>query len=762
MKLSVGLAVFPEDGLEPIKLIKRADELLYKAKSHINDLYELVYVNGRIGNALELIREQGMPDPNAEPDRAFIYARAQALYGDLTQALKVYSSIPPSPDCDAERLWGLASINIQMGHLDQAKRLLKESVAKNPPGWLLPHISHTRFSMSLEEGDFAVAYQILEEGIAACEQEQQFVMRWVFEGNKGVLQSQQGFHEEALLSFERAIKHLKARGSIFFTGHFLTNQAGVIALLGDIPAAIRCLTLAEKFVLESGSILGLIFLKLTQGYLWHQQGRLDNADQYYDESSQLLREYSFPIYEVILGIYRADLWFNQGKISRALDMVRKNLRFIQEKNLAFNEDTYLSQEGIFLVRSGAVRQGLEVLSRAAEMAEVRKTLSLRAEIALYQAFGHEELKQREQALERMKKCLAAVEAIQFPQAILSERDVLIPLLLKLVDFLPDTEILSSIIVQLRHPILVKRLTGSSPARKVFFLRTLKVHDAYHYRKQLSRLRNDPDKVVRHTTRLILQSWYQHTNYRVYTLGSFRVFFEGELLKDKSWLLHGVKRLFLFFLTFPDKWYETDAILEVLYSKSDPKRKQRILYSRLHDLRHVLESFHLSDMDYIFFRSRRGAYGFFPQERFWVDAIDFEGKIKQAHEFRLTNNFKEARETYREALALYGGDYLEEFPYEDWLFQKRRYLCELYFRAVMNYASLECDLGNTSEARRVLEDALFKDLSRTDCMILLIQILARMKLTHEAKEWGDRYRQHMKKELNEEPAPEVMALLNQLR
>ncbi len=132
------------------------------------------------------------------------------------------------------------------------------------------------------------------------------------------------------------------------------------------------------------------------------------------------------------------------------------------------------------------------------------------------------------------------------------------------------------------------------------------------------------------------------------------------------------------------------------------------------------------------------------------------------DLHLQRRFKEARKAYREALNLYLGDYLEEFPYEDGLNPRRDSLREAYFRGVLRYAGLEKDSGNLPEARRVLEDALFRDLSRSGCAALLIRVLALMKLTREAREWGQRHIQYLREELKEKPAPEVVDAMKQLK
>jgi hypothetical protein len=62
----------------------------------------------------------------------------------------------------------------------------------------------------------------------------------------------------------------------------------------------------------------------------------------------------------------------------------------------------------------------------------------------------------------------------------------------------------------------------------------------------------------------------------------------------------------------------------------------------------------------------------------------------------------------------------------------------------------------------LEEALFRDLSRSGLVEPLIEVLSRMGLREEAKAWGERHVGYLKKELKEKPAPEVKEALARLK
>jgi len=128
----------------------------------------------------------------------------------------------------------------------------------------------------------------------------------------------------------------------------------------------------------------------------------------------------------------------------------------------------------------------------------------------------------------------------------------------------------------------------------------------------------------------------------------------------------------------------------------------------------------------FCRASPGGYGFFPQERVRVDADEFAKQVKLAESSRLS--------------------------------QKRSHLHDLYFRSAARYAAMERKSGNPGEARRVLEDALFRDPGNTEYLRLMLAVLQQMKLRTEAREWTVRHAEFMKKELPADVDPEVSAII----
>jgi tetratricopeptide (TPR) repeat protein len=725
----------------------------------VDELYYLLFEKGRVGKVLEALRNQGLPISSTDHHRALLYGHALCLYGDFQQALKVFSAIPPNTAYKAERLWGLANAQLRLGNLKKVEPLLNDALQQSPPSWLAPRIYNTYVNLYIYEGRFERALTAIGKGVEEALAGAQLTDQLILEGNRGIIEIDQGNLEAAASSLQRSVNQLLIRDCVLSGATFLINLSGVLEALGGRPEAIKCLDQAEKFIQESGSKGKMIFLKQTQGELLEREGFLAKAEQAFQEALTLLRELPDPKLEVQVTCDLAHLCFEKGDTGSALSLIRKAHDQVRIRGYHSLEDLCLGYEGKFLLHSGATREGIALLSAACRRAEALGKREIYSYIALYLALGYRDLKQSRKADGWLRKSLRVAEQCHMLSALQVEKEVLTSLLVEFGEGLPPGDFLGRLVVQLRHPALLKLLLRNTPDWKILFLRSLKVYDARRFQPELAKLKNDPDKEVRRTARLSLSGWNQHAAYRAYAFGTLRVFLEGELLSDKDWIRPSVKRLFLFLLTRPEEWHPTETLLEALWTKPHPEKTPNVLRYLFSSLRKALEPWSRLAGNYVFFQSQRGAYGFFPGDRFWIDAREFEEKIKLAEKIRLQRNYKDAHKTYREALDLYLGNYLEEFPYEDWLRQKRDYLREQYFRGVLGYVNLEKDSGNLPETRRVLEEALFKDLSRSGCAALLIRTLVQMKLTHEAKEWGQRHISYLKKKLKEKPAPEVVEALN---
>lgn len=725
----------------------------------MNELYQLLFEKGRVGRVLELIKRDGTPDPAAEPARALPYAHALNLYGDYGRALKVLSEIPPHRATDAERFWGQCGYHIRIGALHHAKRLLDRAFAADPPEWLLPHLYGHLANYYNQLGRFDDATKANEMGIAAAELAGSMVQLLVLTGNQSIIRAVRGQPGEALTILERTVKQLLERDSALAAAHFLIVQHELYGELGMTAHARRCLQHAETLVERTGSVGRMIFLKLEMGAQHGRDGDMSRELGAYRDALALLHGLPDPLLEGQINCNISQVHFRKGDFSDALALVERQLAAARARGLKPQILVCLGLQGRYLIGAGSLTAGIAALEEALGLAERLGIRHFEVVLALHLALGWLRRGDRPRALSWLERSLGAARRDNLSSSLLGERPDLDTLLADLAGQLRFDPFLSRIALSLGHPALLKRLFRYDPPDgKLLFLRSLKVHDAPAFHHRALRLARDPDPAVRHAARAVIAGWNDHSAYRISALGSLRIFREDRLFPDDIWVRAGVRRLFLFLLANPGRWLSHDLILESLWRNPDPAGARRVLANRLSELRRIIEPWHVAGRPYALVRSRTGACGLFGEGRIWIDAEEFAGLARKAEDARLRRSFREARLAYRQALDLYAGDYLEEFPYEDWLAPKRTALSGLYFRSTARYAALERDSGNPSEARRVLEEALYRDLGCGECARLLVDVLLRLGLRTQARDWVARHAEHVRRTVGTGPDPEIERLV----
>jgi LuxR family maltose regulon positive regulatory protein len=120
-----------------------------------------------------------------------------------------------------------------------------------------------------------------------------------------------------------------------------------------------------------------------------------------------------------------------------------------------------------------------------------------------------------------------------------------------------------------------------------------------------------------------------------------------------------------------------------------------------------------------------------------------------------------RENYlREAIALYGGDYLEDV-YSDWTEEFRLSLRREYHQALEELASHCRSRGRLDEAAEWYRKVLDKDLLREDIHRALIQTLVDMGDRAGAIKQSERLKEILYEELGAEPSEETISLVRGL-
>jgi len=155
------------------------------------------------------------------------------------------------------------------------------------------------------------------------------------------------------------------------------------------------------------------------------------------------------------------------------------------------------------------------------------------------------------------------------------------------------------------------------------------------------------------------------------------------------------------------------------------------------------------------------YFFNRRINYWFDVDEFEECIREASMAWATDRARAAR-LYRDAIVLYGGDFLEDMPLShDWCVFRREDLMKKYLSALQHLAAHHADQGEYREAMGLYELVLEKDSYQESafreimrCQALLGDRSAALRSYHRLAEFLD-------KELGVDPAPETTALYEQI-
>lgn len=201
----------------------------------------------------------------------------------------------------------------------------------------------------------------------------------------------------------------------------------------------------------------------------------------------------------------------------------------------------------------------------------------------------------------------------------------------------------------------------------------------------------------------------HPGYRlrVETLGPFRVWRGDEEIDAQEWRREKARQLFQLLLTYRERMLERDQIQELLWPGLDPETALRDFKVALSTLYKVLEPGRKRGAPSAYVARDGTLYGLRPGADLVLDAEEFEVRVGTG-DAHFEKEHRVAREAYREALTLYQGEYLEEYPYEDWCIEERERLLTLYLHTADRLARMLVEDAAWEEVIDVCQSILARD------------------------------------------------------
>lgn len=249
--------------------------------------------------------------------------------------------------------------------------------------------------------------------------------------------------------------------------------------------------------------------------------------------------------------------------------------------------------------------------------------------------------------------------------------------------------------------------------------------------------------------------------RVYTLGSLRVYRDGELLFDESWRNKPAKTIFKLLFTYRGQRYPKDVLLEEVWPEANPEVAANRLRVAVHELRKILRYGGRKDRALMHIAQQEGSYFFDPSIACWSDIDTFEELIRRGQMAHAGGQFDEGLRLFRSAEALYGGDFLRDDPFLEWTVATRERLREAHLNALGEAAEICAGTGLPEEAAGYCRKILRIEPWREEVYRHLMEYLAAAGRPHEALRVYDTCRRTLRAELEAEPSVETTRLRDRI-
>jgi len=233
------------------------------------------------------------------------------------------------------------------------------------------------------------------------------------------------------------------------------------------------------------------------------------------------------------------------------------------------------------------------------------------------------------------------------------------------------------------------------------------------------------------------------------------------IPEKAWNRKRALQLFLLFLSHRGQMLHREQICDMLWPDAtyeESVRDFKIAYSAMCN---VLEPHRRPHAPSSFIVRTGLRYGLRPEADIWLDSAEFERLIAEGDR-QWGKDSAEAVRCYRTAVQLYQGNFLQAYPYDVWLGAERDRLLALYLRTAERLAQLLTDQQMWEEASDVCHAILARDDSWEAAYRLLMQIYAEQGNWTFALQIYDRCQQTLRDQWGMTPAPETMALYEQIR
>lgn len=232
-------------------------------------------------------------------------------------------------------------------------------------------------------------------------------------------------------------------------------------------------------------------------------------------------------------------------------------------------------------------------------------------------------------------------------------------------------------------------------------------------------------------------------------------------KVKRWQSVKAKSVFQYLMTRPREPIVKDLLMEALWPDCDPQAASNNLKAAIHGLRQTLNQLLEKKESFPYVLFLQGSYRLSPEVELWLDVEEFERHWVTGRRRDKEGRVSEAIHEYEQAEALYGGDYLEDEPYEEWTLLRREALKDTYVIILSKLADHSMKTADYEGCIVSCQKILAKDPCREDAYRRLMCCYSRLGQRNRALRWYEICRRTVQAELDTTPDRETETLHRQL-
>lgn len=248
--------------------------------------------------------------------------------------------------------------------------------------------------------------------------------------------------------------------------------------------------------------------------------------------------------------------------------------------------------------------------------------------------------------------------------------------------------------------------------------------------------------------------------RARLLGAFSLRRGAESVSANEWKRQKARQLFLFFLTHSQTLWEREQITDQLWPELDLDTSERDFKIAYNALTNVLEPQRERHAPSAYILRDGSRYGLRPEADIWFDTQEFDEQIQQGDAL-FAHDEAQAIACYQQALTLYRGEFLQEYPFEEWTSAERERLLTQYLRTSERVATHLLAQGNWEETLQTAQAILNHDACWENAYRLLMTAYAHMGNRTQAVRTYRRCLETLQSELGVPPTEATVQLWQQI-